>query len=48
VKGAVLHGAHDVRFEEVEEPKILAPTDAIIRMALTCVCGSDLWPSGAR
>src|SRR3954447_22742669 len=43
MKGTVLHGPHDVRFEDVEDPKILAPTDAIIRMALTCVCGSDLW-----
>jgi threonine dehydrogenase-like Zn-dependent dehydrogenase len=33
-----------VRFEDVEDPRILAPTDAIIRMAVTCVCGSDLWP----
>jgi len=44
MKGTVLHGPHDVRFEDVGEPKILAPTDAIIRMAVTCVCGSDLWP----
>jgi threonine dehydrogenase-like Zn-dependent dehydrogenase len=44
MKGTVLHGPHDVRFEDVEDPKILAPTDAIIRMAVTCVCGSDLWP----
>jgi threonine dehydrogenase-like Zn-dependent dehydrogenase len=44
MKGAVLHGPRDVRFENVEDPKIVAPTDAIIRMAVTCVCGSDLWP----
>jgi threonine dehydrogenase-like Zn-dependent dehydrogenase len=44
MKGTVLYGPHDVRFEDVEDPKILAPTDAIIRMAVTCVCGSDLWP----
>jgi len=40
----VLHGPGDVRFEDVAEPKIQQPTDAIIRLAATCVCGSDLWP----
>jgi threonine dehydrogenase-like Zn-dependent dehydrogenase len=33
-----------VRFEERDEPKIAKPTDAIIRISATCVCGSDLWP----
>ena len=40
----VLHGPRDVRYEHVEEPKILKPTDAIIKLSATCVCGSDLWP----
>ena len=40
----VLHGPGDVRFEDVAEPTILKPTDAIIRLSATCVCGSDLWP----
>lgn len=44
MKGTVLYGPKDVRFEEVEEPKILQPTDAILRISATCVCGSDLWP----
>jgi len=44
MKGAVLYGPHDVRFEEREAPRIISPTDAIIRVSLTCVCGSDLWP----
>ena len=44
MKGAVLYGPRDVRFEERETPKITKPTDAIIRMSATCVCGSDLWP----
>jgi threonine dehydrogenase-like Zn-dependent dehydrogenase len=42
--GAVLYGPGDVRCEEVAEPKILKPTDAIIKLAASCVCGSDLWP----
>ena len=44
MRAAVLHAAHDVRFEERPEPKIVHPTDAIIRISATCVCGSDLWP----
>jgi threonine dehydrogenase-like Zn-dependent dehydrogenase len=44
MKGAILYGTHDVRFEEREEPKIIEPTDAIIRTSAACVCGSDLWP----
>src|SRR5882724_2388853 len=42
--GTVLYGPRDVRFEERDTPTILKPTDAIIRMSATCVCGSDLWP----
>lgn len=42
--GTILHGPGDIRCEEVAEPTILNPTDAIIRLAATCVCGSDLWP----
>ncbi|MET4388326.1 threonine dehydrogenase-like Zn-dependent dehydrogenase [Bradyrhizobium sp. F1.4.3] len=42
--GTILHGPRDIRCEEVPEPKILKPTDAIIRLAATCICGSDLWP----
>ena len=44
MRGTVLYGPRDVRFEEREAPKIVEPTDAGIRMAVTCVCGADLWP----
>jgi threonine dehydrogenase-like Zn-dependent dehydrogenase len=44
MRGAVLYGAKDVRFEEVPVPDIRQPTDAIIRISAACVCGSDLWP----
>lgn len=44
MRGAVLYGPRDVRFEERELPRIVKPTDAIIRTSATCVCGSDLWP----
>jgi threonine dehydrogenase-like Zn-dependent dehydrogenase len=44
MKGAVLHGPRDVRFEERADPEITEPTDVILRLSATCVCGSDLWP----
>src|SRR5436309_3537302 len=44
MRGTVLYGPRDVRFEEREDPRIIEPTDAIIRTAAACVCGSDLWP----
>jgi threonine dehydrogenase-like Zn-dependent dehydrogenase len=44
MKGAVLHGPYDVRFEERADPTIVEPTDAIIRLSASCICGSDLWP----
>src|SRR6266513_175553 len=44
MRGAVLYGPRDVRFEEREVPKIINPTDAVIRISSACVCGSDLWP----
>jgi threonine dehydrogenase-like Zn-dependent dehydrogenase len=44
MKGTVLFGPRDVRYVELDDPRILEPTDAIIRISATCVCGSDLWP----
>ena len=39
-----MHAPRDVRVEEREAPRIIEPTDAIIRVSAACVCGSDLWP----
>jgi len=44
MKGTVLYGPGDIRFEERADPVIIKPTDAIIRISAACVCGSDLWP----
>ncbi|MFE5048961.1 zinc-dependent alcohol dehydrogenase family protein [Streptomyces sp. NPDC056637] len=44
MRGVVMHTAGDVRVEEREDPKIIEPTDAIVKLTATCVCGSDLWP----
>lgn len=40
---AVIYGAHDIRMEEVDDPAIRLPTDAIVRVTQACICGSDLW-----
>src|SRR5918997_1917798 len=44
MRGAVMYAPGDVRVEDRPEPKILAPTDAILRLPAACICGSDLWP----
>lgn len=44
MKATVLHGPRDVRFEAVAIPTIQKPTDAILKLSASCVCGSDLWP----
>jgi threonine dehydrogenase-like Zn-dependent dehydrogenase len=44
MRGTVLYGPRDIRFEERPDPVIEQSTDAILRLAVTCVCGSDLWP----
>jgi threonine dehydrogenase-like Zn-dependent dehydrogenase len=44
MQGTVLHAARDIRFEDLPDPTIVEPSDAIIRLSATCICGSDLWP----
>ncbi len=44
MRGAVMYAPGDVRVEQRDDPKIIEPSDAIIRLSATCVCGSDLWP----
>jgi threonine dehydrogenase-like Zn-dependent dehydrogenase len=39
-----MYGAGDVRVEEVADPKLEQPTDALVRIVRACVCGSDLHP----
>jgi threonine dehydrogenase-like Zn-dependent dehydrogenase len=43
MRGAVIYAPGDVRVEQRDDPKIINPTDAIIRLSASCVCGSDLW-----
>ena len=44
MRGVVMYAPGDVRVEEREDPRIVEPTDAIVRLTATCICGSDLWP----
>ena len=44
MRGVVMHAPGDVRVEDRDDPTIVEPTDAILRLTATCICGSDLWP----
>jgi threonine dehydrogenase-like Zn-dependent dehydrogenase len=44
MRGALLYAPGDVRLEQRDDPTIVEPTDAIVRLSATCICGSDLWP----
>jgi hypothetical protein len=44
VKATVIHAARDIRLEDVPDPRIQRPTDAVVRVVASCICGSDLWP----
>ena len=44
MRAVVMHAPGDVRVENIADPVIVEPTDAIIRVTAACICGSDLWP----
>ena len=44
MRAVVMHEPGNVTVEATDMPTILEPTDAIIKLAATCICGSDLWP----
>ena len=44
MRGVVMHAPGDVGVVERDDPTIIEPTDAIIRVTAACICGSDLWP----
>ena len=44
MRATTIHAPGDIRFEEVPDPAIEEPTDAIVRVVAGCICGSDLWP----
>src|SRR2546428_3823763 len=44
MRATLLYGAGDVRVENVPDPKLIEPTDALLTVSRACICGSDLWP----
>ncbi len=44
MRATVLHSPGDIRCDDVADPTIQKPTDAIIKLSASCICGSDLWP----
>ena len=44
MRGVVMHAPGDVRVDDREVPRVVEPTDAVLKVEVACVCGSDLWP----
>jgi hypothetical protein len=44
VRATLIHGPRDIRSEVVPNPVLQLPTDALVRVTASCICGSDLWP----
>ncbi|WP_426564528.1 zinc-dependent alcohol dehydrogenase family protein [Angustibacter sp. McL0619] len=44
MRATLIHGTRDIRLEDVPDPKLELPSDAVVRVVASCVCGSDLWP----
>jgi threonine dehydrogenase-like Zn-dependent dehydrogenase len=44
MRATVMHGALDVRVEDVPDARLIEPTDALVRVTQAAICGSDLWP----
>lgn len=44
MRATVMHGAGDVRIEDVPDARLLESTDALVRVTRAAICGSDLWP----
>jgi len=47
MRATLLHGAGDVRVEDVPDPVLAGPSDALVRVTAACICGTDLWPYAA-
>ncbi len=48
MRAALMYGAGDVRVENVPDPQIVEPTDAVVKVVAACICGSDLWPYASK
>ncbi len=47
MRATLMYGAGDVRVEDVPDPVLCEPADAVVRVLRSCICGSDLWPYGS-
>src|SRR4051794_31551281 len=47
MRATIMYRAGDVRVQDVADPRIDEPTDAVVRVTSACICGSDLWPYGS-
>lgn len=43
MRATTIHAPFDIRLSDVPDPELKAPSDAVIRVTASCVCGSDLW-----
>ncbi|MEU9305673.1 zinc-dependent alcohol dehydrogenase family protein [Streptomyces sp. NPDC048269] len=48
MRATLIYGAGDIRVENVPDPRVQQPTDAVVRVLRSCICGSDLWPYGSK
>ena len=48
MRATVMYAAGDVRVENVPDPRIEEPSDAILRVVRGCICGNDLWPFSSQ
>ena len=44
MRATLMYGAGDVRVETVPDARLIEPTDALVTITRSCICGSDLWP----
>ncbi|MEW2549348.1 zinc-dependent alcohol dehydrogenase family protein [Streptomyces sp. NPDC047002] len=44
MRATVINAPYDIEVEEVPDPVVRQPTDAVVRVLRACICGSDLWP----
>ena len=44
MRATIIHAPGDIRVEDRDYPTVQLPTDAVVKVTASCVCGSDLWP----
>ncbi|MET7278340.1 zinc-dependent alcohol dehydrogenase family protein [Kribbella sp. NPDC005582] len=44
MRATTIHAPYDIQLSDVPDPRIDGPTDALVRVVASCICGSDLWP----